>query len=67
MRAPFVFGDSTDELRALLVQAGFRTVRVGADVRMVRFCIAGETLVRHQAAGCHPHVAAVTTIRSVTH
>jgi len=50
MRAPFVFGDATDELRGLLVQAGFRTVRVGADVRMVRFA-SPAALVRHQVAG----------------
>ena len=36
-RAPFVFGDTADELRGLLVRAGFRTVRLGVDVRMVRF------------------------------
>jgi len=60
MRAPFVFGDATDELRGLLVQAGFRTVRVGADVRMVRFA-SPAALVRHQVAGSPlaPHVAAV--------
>ena len=60
MRAPFVFGDTTDELRALLVQASFRTVRVSADVRMVRFASLAA-LVRHQVAGSPlvPHVAAV--------
>ena len=60
MRAPFVFGDSTDELRGLLVQAGFRSIRVGADVRMVRFA-SPAALVRHQVAGSPlaPHVAAV--------
>jgi hypothetical protein len=60
MRAPFVFGDSTDELRGLLTQAGFRTVRVGADVRMVRFA-SPEALVRYQVAGSPlaTHVAAV--------
>ena len=65
MRAPFVFGDTTDELRGLLVQAGFRTVRVGADVRMVRFA-SPAALVRHQVAGSPlaPHVAAVNdTVR----
>jgi SAM-dependent methyltransferase len=65
MRAPFVFGDTTDELRGLLVQAGFRTVRVGADVRMVRFA-SHAALVRHQAAGSPlaAHVAAVNdTVR----
>ncbi len=50
MRAPFVFGDATDELRGLLVKAGFRTVRVGADVRMVRFA-SPAMFVRHQVAG----------------
>jgi hypothetical protein len=50
MRAPFVFGDSTDELRGLLVQAGFRTVRVASDVRMVRFA-SPAALVRYQVAG----------------
>lgn len=60
MRAPFVFGDSTDELRGLLTQAGFRTVRVGADVRMVRF-ESPEAFVRNQVQGSPlaAHVAAV--------
>jgi SAM-dependent methyltransferase len=60
MRAPFVFGDSADELRALLTQAGFRTVRMGTDVRMVRFA-SPEAFVRHQVAGSPlaAHVAAV--------
>ncbi|HSW14025.1 MAG TPA: methyltransferase domain-containing protein [Solimonas sp.] len=60
MRAPFVFGDSTDELRDLLTQAGFRTVRVGADVRMVRFA-SPAAFVRYQVAGSPlaTHVAAV--------
>jgi hypothetical protein len=60
MRAPFVFGDETEELRGLLTQAGFRTVRIGADVRMVRFA-SPEALVRHQVAGSPLaiHVAAV--------
>ena len=65
MRAPFVFGDTTDELRGLLVQAGFRAVRVGADVRMVRFA-SPAALVRHQVAGSPlaPHVAAANdTVR----
>lgn len=59
MRAPFVFGDTTDELRRLLTQAGFRTVRLSADVRMVRFA-SPAALVRHQVAGSPlaPHVAA---------
>lgn len=50
MRAPFVFGDATNELRGLLQQAGFGRVRVGADVRMARFA-SPEALVRHQVAG----------------
>ncbi len=50
MRAPFVLGDATDELRGLLVKAGFRTVRVSADVRMVRFA-SPATFVRHQVDG----------------
>lgn len=60
MRAPFVFGDSTDELRNLLTQAGFRTVRVGAEVRMVRFA-SPEAFVRYQVAGSPlaTHVAEV--------
>jgi ubiquinone/menaquinone biosynthesis C-methylase UbiE len=60
MRAPFVFGDTTDELRELLVQAGFRTIHVGADVRMVRFG-SPAALVRYQVAGSPltPYVAAV--------
>jgi SAM-dependent methyltransferase len=41
MRAPFVLGDATDELR---------TVRVSADVRMVRFA-SPATFVRHQVDG----------------
>lgn len=60
MRAPFAFGDSTDELRGLLTQAGFRTVRVGADVRMVRFA-SPEAFVQYQVAASPlaEHVAAV--------
>ena len=63
MRAPFVFGDSTDELRELLAQAGFRTIHVGADVRMVRFA-SPAALVRHQVAASPiaPHVAQVDDI-----
>jgi SAM-dependent methyltransferase len=49
MRAPFVFGDSTDELSGVLRGAGFRTVRIRSDVRMVRFA-SPEALVRHQVA-----------------
>lgn len=60
MRAPFVFGDSTDDLRGLLTQAGFRTVHVSADVRMVRFD-SPAAFVRNQVAGSPLaiHVAAV--------
>lgn len=73
MRAPFVFGDSTDGLRELLTQGGFRTVHVGADVRMVRFA-SPAAFVRYQVAGSPlaAHVAAVddavreTLIREVT-
>jgi len=35
MQAPFVFGDSTEELRALFLEAGFHTVRIRSDVQMV--------------------------------
>jgi SAM-dependent methyltransferase len=63
MRAPFVFGDSTDELRGLLTQAGFRTVRVGAEARMVRFA-SPSAFVRNQVAGSPlvSHVAAIDDI-----
>jgi ubiquinone/menaquinone biosynthesis C-methylase UbiE len=59
MRAPFVFGDSTEALHNLLSQAGFTNVRVGADVRMVRFA-SPDALVRYQVAGSPlaSHVAA---------
>ena len=40
MRAPFVFGDTTDELRRLLTQAGFRTVRAGRRRPHGSLCIA---------------------------
>ena len=61
MRAPFVFGDSTDELRALLAQAGFRRILVSADVRMVRFP-SPEAFVQYQVAGSPlaTHVAEVS-------
>lgn len=61
MRAPFVFGDSTDELRALLAQAGFRRILVSADVRMVRFPSPGA-FVQYQVAGSPltTHVAEVS-------
>jgi ubiquinone/menaquinone biosynthesis C-methylase UbiE len=73
MRAPFVFGDSADELRGLLTKAGFRTVRINADVRMVRFA-SPAAFVRFQVAGSPlaTHVAAVddtvreTLVREVT-
>jgi ubiquinone/menaquinone biosynthesis C-methylase UbiE len=50
MRAPFVFGDTTEELRMLLTDAGFRSVTIRSDVRMVRFA-SPEALVLHQVAG----------------
>jgi ubiquinone/menaquinone biosynthesis C-methylase UbiE len=61
MRAPFAFGDSTDELRALLAQAGFRRILVSADVRMVRFPSPGA-FVQYQVAGSPlaTHVAEVS-------
>lgn len=60
MRAPFVFGDNTDELRGLQTHAGFRTVHIGTDVRMVRF-ESPEAFVRNQVEGSPlaTHVAAV--------
>jgi SAM-dependent methyltransferase len=60
MQAPFVFGDATGDLRTLLLEAGFNTVRIRADVRMVRFP-SPEALVRHQVAGSPlaSHVAQV--------
>jgi hypothetical protein len=60
MHAPFVFGDNTHDLRGLLAQAGFRTVRVSADVRMVRFA-SPAAFVQNQVAGSPlaTHVAAV--------
>jgi ubiquinone/menaquinone biosynthesis C-methylase UbiE len=50
MRAPFVFGDATEELRRLLTEAGFHPVRIGSEVRMVRFAAPG-VFVQHQVAG----------------
>jgi ubiquinone/menaquinone biosynthesis C-methylase UbiE len=60
MRAPFVFGDATEELRTLVTEAGFRTVRIRSDVRMVRFA-SPEALVQYQVAGSPlaSHVAQV--------
>jgi SAM-dependent methyltransferase len=60
MRAPFVFGDASAELRRLLAGAGFRTVRIHSDVRMARFA-SPEALVRHQVAASplSGHVAPV--------
>ena len=60
MRAPFVFGDAIEELRRLLTEAGFRTVRIGSDVRMVRFA-SPVVFVQHQVAGSPlaSHVAQV--------
>lgn len=50
LKAPFLFGDATEELRTMLSEAGFRTVRIRPDVRMVRFA-SFEAFVRHQIAG----------------
>jgi ubiquinone/menaquinone biosynthesis C-methylase UbiE len=50
LRAPFVFGDRPEELRTLLIDAGFREVRIRADVRMVRFA-SPEAFVQYQVAG----------------
>ncbi len=60
MQAPFVFGDSTEELRTLLLEAGFHTACVRSDVRMVRFA-SPEAFVCHQVAGSPlaSHVARV--------
>ena len=60
MQAPFVFGDATGDLRTLLLKAGFKTVRIRSDVRMVRFA-SPEAFVRHQVAGSPlaSHVAQV--------
>ena len=60
MQAPFVFGDSTEELRALFLEAGFHTVRIRSDVQMVRFA-SPEGFVRHQVGGSPlvSHVAQV--------
>lgn len=54
------FGDATEELRTLLLEAGFHTVRIRSDVRMVRFA-SPEAFVRHQVAGSPlaSHVAQV--------
>ena len=60
MQPPFVFGDKTEELRSLLTGAGFVTVRIRSDVRMVRFA-SPEALVHHQVEGSPlaDHVAQV--------
>jgi hypothetical protein len=60
MQAPFVFGDATGELRTLLTEAGFPTVRIRSDVRMVRF-ESSAAFVRYQVAGSPlaSHVAEV--------
>ncbi len=50
LKAPFLFGDATEELRTMLSEAGFRTVRIRSDVRMVRFA-SFEAFIRHQIAG----------------
>jgi SAM-dependent methyltransferase len=60
MQAPFVFGDTTEEMRTLLLEAGFHSVRIRSDVRMVRFT-SPEAFVRYQVAGSPlaSHVAQV--------
>jgi ubiquinone/menaquinone biosynthesis C-methylase UbiE len=60
MRAPFVFGDGIEALRMLLTEAGFREVRIGSDVRMVRFA-SPDAFVQQQVAGSPlaSHVAQV--------
>jgi SAM-dependent methyltransferase len=50
MQAPFVFGDATDELHALLAQAGFSTQCIRFDVRMVRFPSPRAFVLRQVAA-----------------
>jgi len=45
-----VFGDRPEELRTLLIDAGFREVRIRADVRLVRFA-SPEAFVQYQVAG----------------
>jgi hypothetical protein len=42
LRAPFVFRDTTEALRTLLTEAGFRTIRIHSDVRMVCFASPGR-------------------------
>jgi SAM-dependent methyltransferase len=60
MQAPFVFGDTTEEMRTLLLETGFHSVRIRSDVRMVRFT-SPEAFVRYQVAGSPlaSHVAQV--------
>jgi ubiquinone/menaquinone biosynthesis C-methylase UbiE len=50
MRAPFAFGDTEDELRSLLTEAGFRMVVIRAEVGTVRFT-SPEALVQYYIAG----------------
>ena len=50
MHAPFVFGDTTDELHNLMTHTGFQDVVIRFDVRMVRFP-SPEALVQSYAAG----------------
>lgn len=50
MHAPFVFGDTTDELHNLVTQAGLQDIVIRFDVRMVRFPSA-EALIQSYAAG----------------
>lgn len=60
MHAPFVFGDSTDELRQLLTGAGFGPVSIEAHTRTVRFS-SPAAFVKHQvsASPLALHVASV--------
>ncbi len=50
MRAPFVFGDETAQLRGLFTEAGYREVRIDSEVRMVRFG-STEEFIRYQIGG----------------
>jgi ubiquinone/menaquinone biosynthesis C-methylase UbiE len=73
MHAPFVFGDTTEALHALLEQAEFRDINIRFDVRMVRFP-SPEALVQSYAAGSPlashvarvDHTARENLIRDVT-
>ena len=50
MRAPFVFGDETAQLRGLFTETGYREVRIDSEVRMVRFG-STEEFIRYQVGG----------------